>query len=88
MPSKPCCSLPFGSNLNHCAKCHQTFTSLTMFDKHQEVQKGPGRVLCRPPEALGLVRDTKGVWRTPEGVESLYRRMGMMEQARKQRSVA
>lgn len=84
MSAKSCCSLPPFSNLNHCAQCHQTFNSLKMFDRHQDIARdGSGRVSCRPPEALGLVSDTRGTWRTPEAVESLYERIGMMKQARK-----
>jgi hypothetical protein len=83
MSSKDCCSLPAGSNLNHCAGCHQTFSSLAMFDRHQEKDYSRRPVVsCKPPEALGLVRDTWGTWRTPEAAESLAGRMEKLREAR------
>lgn len=81
MPS--CCELPFGSNLCHCGACHQTFSGLTLFDSHQAVAyEPPSGVSCKEPEAMGLVRDTSGTWRTPEAAKSLLARMEKLRAGR------
>ena len=77
-----CCSLVSGSAC-HCAKCHQTFGNLALFDKHQDVVYGrTPPVLCYEPQKLGLVQDDKGTWRKPETVLGLKRRVGTMRSAR------
>ena len=55
----------------HCAACHQTFGSLEMFDAHQDWADGwDAPVVCTSAEGLGLVRDHKGTWQTPEGLRA------------------
>ncbi len=67
-----CCTLPVGSNLSHCSKCHQTFSSLTLFDKHQDVDydRTPAVVCKTRLTALGLVKDLGGTWCTPDAAIS------------------
>lgn len=63
-----CCELPVESNLNHCARCHETFRGLSQFDAHQDVDYDRLRpVVCLAPVSLGMVRDHRGVWTSPEG---------------------
>lgn len=53
----------------HCGSCHQTFSGLGLFDKHQRrnYSKRPA-VSCVAPVRLGLVQNARGVWHTPEGL--------------------
>lgn len=52
-----------------CAPCGENFGTLTLFDRHQDVDYGRVRpVVCIRPEALGMVRDARGTWQTPEGL--------------------
>lgn len=48
----------------HCATgCHQTFSSLELFYKHQDVNYNRiPVVVCRPPAALGLAQNDRGLW--------------------------
>lgn len=49
-----------------CAQCGEKFTSLTAFDRHQDVDyKRKPIVVCRPPADAGLVRGDDGRWRAP-----------------------
>lgn len=65
------CACNFGTGLStcHCAGCHQTFTSVTAFDKHQEIQDG--RVICTAPATLFRRDGTTPVFavirETPDG---------------------
>jgi hypothetical protein len=53
----------------HCARCHQTFATLTSFDGHLVHEQGSAEIIaCVPPRVLALVQDSQGVWRTPEGL--------------------
>lgn len=47
------------SSACHCSGCHQTFSGVTAFDRHQR----RGRHL--PPYLLGMVRGETGVWTLP-----------------------
>ncbi|MFJ4808529.1 FDXHR family putative zinc-binding protein [Streptomyces longwoodensis] len=42
-----------GEERSHCGGCHQTFTSLTSFERHR---KG---LRCNPPQEVGLVARQK-----------------------------
>jgi hypothetical protein len=42
-----------GSKVSHCGSCHQTFSSLSSFDRHQS-RTGTDK-LCRDPQEAGLV---------------------------------
>jgi hypothetical protein len=54
---------------NGCASCGHQFGSLERFDAHQNIDYERDPVLiCRWPADLGLVRDARGVWQTPEGL--------------------
>jgi hypothetical protein len=57
-----------GSTACHCAACHQTYGTLTLFDAHQDRSAGWGTTACRLAVDLGLVQDHKGTWQTPEGL--------------------
>jgi len=70
----------------HCARCHQTFPSLTAFDAHQNVnyrRKEP--VICRDPEAMGMVLDSRHVWRTPGGIISSALKSSRLNTARRRK---
>lgn len=63
-----------GANTAHCAACHETFTSVTTFDRHRArrrvVEGGKRRWLgedgvCTPPADLGLVQNDRGQWLLP-----------------------
>lgn len=75
------CPAPTGSAC-HCAACHQTFSNLTLFDRHQDWRTCPGKLSCKDPEALGLVRAPTGTWWTLEGLQISTERAGRLRQAR------
>jgi hypothetical protein len=61
---------PQGSECS-CVLCGHTFTGLTLFDAHQDVDYGREPVIvCRDPTGLGLAQDARGTWGTPEGIAS------------------
>lgn len=67
-----CLPPPERSTVCHCARCHVTLGTLTDFDRHNSER---GKVIaCRPPGALGLVPDERGVWRTLEGLAARDRK--------------
>jgi hypothetical protein len=49
-----------------CAVCGEQFTALSTFDKHQDVDfsRRPA-VQCLPPQAVGLVQDSRQRWHAP-----------------------
>lgn len=47
---------------SHCGSCHETFSSVSAFDRHQTLDSGPR---CHDPAARGLVQRPDGVWRHP-----------------------
>jgi hypothetical protein len=80
-----CCGEVRGA-LCHCARCHQTFGTLEVFDLHQDVSyKRSPMVVCNAPEGLGLVRDTWGTWRTPEDATATTARVGKMLSAKREK---
>ena len=55
-----------GMEVSHCGSCHETFSSLTSFDRHQN--RAGSEKLCRDPQEAGLVAAQKpyGVlWQMP-----------------------
>jgi hypothetical protein len=80
---RKCPPIPPGSTARHCAACHQTFSSLTLFDRHQDWQACPRKLSCESAEAMGLVQAGNQTWWTPEGLKKSTERVGMMLQARK-----
>jgi hypothetical protein len=58
----------------HCRQCHQTFSSLTIFGRHQDVGCRARAVSCLAPEALGLATDYRGTWTSPTAAISRQRR--------------
>ena len=52
-----------GERTSHCGGCHETFGTLSDFDKHRREGK------CLPP-AEHLTQDDEGVWCTSEGLAS------------------
>jgi len=78
---------PRGSECG-CVLCGQTFTGLTLFDAHQDVDYNREPVIiCRDPTGLGLAQDARGTWGTPEGLayrESLTTRLATANPARTQ----
>jgi hypothetical protein len=57
-----------GNRTGHCAKCHETFQGLTLFDWHQQIGDD-GHVICRdmtgPESAAKGNRLVDGVWHGP-----------------------
>jgi len=51
-----------GTRRSHCAACHETFSGLTAFDRHQTIDD---RTICHPPIHRGLTQRPDGVWRLP-----------------------
>lgn len=51
-----------------CGICHEHFTGLTAFDKHQKVDyEAEVPVTCLPPATVGLRQDRHGRWgRAPD----------------------
>lgn len=57
------------TNEFECGRCRNVFGTLTLFDRHQAVDyKAAQPVSCIQPERLGMVRDPRGTWQTPEGL--------------------
>ena len=58
-----------GNRTSHCGQCHQTFSSLSGFDRHQYLRNQ--ELHCREPLTLGMVAkvDRYGatVWSLPGG---------------------
>jgi hypothetical protein len=77
-----CCENVRGSEC-HCGACHRTFTGLTLFDAHQDVDytRRPA-VVCRDPASQGLAQSPRGAWGTPEGLESRERSATRLAMAR------
>lgn len=55
-----------GNSTSHCAGCHETFSTLGLFERHR---RGGGCV----DVTEGLIQDEELVWWSPEGLENLYR---------------
>lgn len=51
-----------------CARCSEVFTSLSAFDKHQDVDYGresASVVICLDPSQVGLELNSRGRWHFP-----------------------
>lgn len=57
-----------GNVTGHCAKCHETFEGISLFDRHQ-VCNEDGSVTCQDPAGLKIkgvpVTLREGSWRGP-----------------------
>lgn len=74
---------PLRGKACHCAKCHATFGTLKLFDKHQDVEYGrTPTIVCRKPEEIGLILDTWGTWRTRENLLTVTARVSAMNTRR------
>lgn len=52
----PRCNLRWGGlKTAHCAACHETFTTVSTFDKHRAGSHASGTRHCLPPAEVGLV---------------------------------
>jgi hypothetical protein len=72
-----------------CVLCGATFTGLTLFDAHQDVDYTRQQVIiCRDPAALGLAQDARGTWGTPEGLRARERSATLLAAARSARAQA
>lgn len=81
--ARGCPPLKENSRVCHCAGCHRTFSSLTLFDSHQDWSQGwSSGVACKAPGELGLVRAANGVWWIPESLTALTEKVTRMNQAR------
>jgi hypothetical protein len=77
-----CCADVRGSEC-HCAACHRTFTGLTLFDDHQDVNYTREPVIvCRDPASQGLAQDDRGTWGTAAGLKSRDLLRGRLATAR------
>src|SRR5215469_12294033 len=77
-----CCADVRGSEC-HCGACHQTFTGLTLFEAHQDVNYNRAPVIkCGDPRAQGLAQDDRGTWGTPEGLLARQRSALLLKTAR------
>jgi hypothetical protein len=63
-----------GNTTGHCAKCHETFEGLGLFDAHQKLD-ADGRVICSDPAEMVFrgepVRFEGGTWRGPKMPDSV-----------------
>jgi hypothetical protein len=72
LPARPVDTIALNPSDRGCATCGEVYGTLGSFDAHQVIdykQRPP--VTCLRPEDLGLVRDARGVWRSPEAVAKL-----------------
>jgi hypothetical protein len=52
----PRCNLRWGGlKTAHCTACHETFTTVSTFDKHRSGSHAKGTRHCLPPAEVGLV---------------------------------
>lgn len=58
-----CPVLPTRGRRSHCAGCHETFTSVSAFDRHQTLDDGGS--VCYDPATRGLVLRDGGLWSRP-----------------------
>jgi len=67
------CVSPEGSAvLCHCRGCHKTFATIGSFDLHRydpDVPEDQNNT-CWEPESVGLDKDHKGVYGTPDELET------------------
>jgi hypothetical protein len=64
MPSDPKCGTSWGGlKAEHCTVCHETFANTRAGDRHRAGKHGAR--FCRPPDEVGLHRDSRGIWRLP-----------------------
>lgn len=61
-----------GHNTCHCASCHETFTTITAFDKHRAGSHPHDTRHCLDPEAAGLVLADRAYrcWARPYSTDS------------------
>lgn len=79
---------PRGSECQ-CGLCGATFTGVTLFDNHQDVNYTRQPVIiCRDPVALGLGHDPRGTWGTPEGLRARERSASLLAAIRSARAQA
>jgi hypothetical protein len=66
-----------GNRTGHCARCHETFEGLALFDRHQVLQSD-GSVKCRDPRDASVkgypLRLVDGTWRGPEMPKGIFER--------------
>lgn len=56
------CKFGTGRKTSHCVACHETFTSLSGFDRHWR------HGVCVPPASVGLMQHPNGRWSFPDRV--------------------
>lgn len=73
--------LPAGTSKSACgcSGCGRVFSSLTLFDRHQDWDyDAPAALSCKTPESLGLVLGPNSTWWTPEGLKNSKERTARM----------
>ena len=69
-----CCSAEFaGFKTAHCSACHETFTTVTAFDKHRAGSHASDTRNCLPPASVGLVNANRAYpcWTRPNTREEI-----------------
>jgi hypothetical protein len=61
-----------GNRTGHCAKCHETFEGIAIFDAHQRINDD-GSVRCLPPAEVGTGSKRKGTWEALRLVNGTWR---------------
>jgi hypothetical protein len=73
-----CANVWQGHSTAHCGACHETFTTLTVFDMHRKGTYEPDTRHCETPQSVGLVKSNRGYpcWQRPGAapVDGLSRR--------------
>jgi hypothetical protein len=64
---KACPATWTGLGIAHCASCHETFTTVSNFDRHRAGSRVRGLVAgeCNAPDDAGLVLNERGQWAMP-----------------------
>lgn len=64
-----------GNRTGHCAKCHETFEGISLFDWHQLLTPD-GAVICRDQSDVAWIekdlRLVDGTWRGPKLPEGVF----------------
>ncbi|MGY4869789.1 FDXHR family putative zinc-binding protein [Mycolicibacterium elephantis] len=72
MTKTNCCSAQFsGLKTAHCSACHETFSTVSAFDKHRAGSYAADTRRCLPPTSVGLVSANRSYpcWGYPPKVE-------------------
>jgi hypothetical protein len=74
MTTTNCCAAEFsGLKTSHCTACHQTFATVTAFDKHRSGSHATDTRQCLEPSSVGLVKSSRAYacWGYPAAREEI-----------------